>query len=203
MKYGGDTAVGAMTIVNAVNTFIFMPIFGINQGVQPILGFNYGARLFHRVKKAFILAVKGAVTISTIGFLAIQLLSKYFIVIFTSNPELLETASKGLKIFTLMFPFIGFQIIASVYFQAIGKPKITMFLSLSRQVLFLIPIVLIFSKIWGVLGIWMAVPSADILSVIVTLIMTKKEMKNLKLLEEEEDLRKNVNNDESTRKSTN
>ena len=203
MKYGGDISVGAMTIVNAVNTFIFMPIFGINQGVQPILGFNYGARLYHRVKEAFVLAVKGAVTISTLGFLAIQFLSKYFIVIFTSNPELLDVASKGLKIFTLMFPFIGFQIIAAVYFQAIGKPKTTMFLSLSRQVLFLIPIVLIFSRIWGVRGVWMAVPSADILSVTVTFIMTRKEMKNLKLLENEEDLRKNVNENQSTRESTN
>ncbi|WP_418966167.1 MATE family efflux transporter [Cetobacterium sp.] len=202
MKYGGDTAVGAMTIVNAVNTFIFMPIFGINQGVQPILGFNYGAKLFHRVREAFILAVKGAVTISTIGFLAIQFLSKYFIVIFTSNPELLDAAAKGLKIFTLMFPFVGFQIIAAVYFQAIGKPKTTMFLSLSRQVLFLIPLVLIFSKIWGVRGVWMAIPTADILSVTVTFIMTKKEMKNLKLLEKEEDLRKNANKIQSTREST-
>ena len=193
MKYGGDIAVGAMTIVNAVNTFILMPIFGINQGVQPILGFNYGARKYHRVREAFILAVKGAITISTLGFLTIQLLSKYFIVIFTSNPELLNAASNGLRVFTLMFPFVGFQIIAAVYFQAIGKPKTTMFLSLSRQFIFLIPIVLLFSRLWGVKGIWMAVPCADILSVTVTFIMTKRELNNLKILEKEEDLRINVN----------
>ncbi|MEG3014348.1 MAG: MATE family efflux transporter [Cetobacterium sp.] len=193
MKYGGDVAVGAMTIVNAVNTFILMPIFGINQGVQPILGFNYGARKYHRVREAFILAVKGAITISTIGFLTIQLLSKYFIVIFTSNPQLLNAASNGLRVFTLMFPVVGFQIIAAVYFQAIGKPKTTMFLSLSRQFIFLIPIVLLFSRLWGVKGIWMAVPCTDILSVIVTFIMTKRELNNLKILEKEEDLRINVN----------
>ncbi|MGL5088560.1 MAG: MATE family efflux transporter [Fusobacteriaceae bacterium] len=193
MKYGGDVAVGAMTIVNAVNTFILMPIFGINQGVQPILGFNYGAKFYHRVREAFILGVKGAVIISTIGFLAIQFLSKYFIIIFTSDPNLLDAASKGLKIFTLMFPFLGFQIIAAIYFQATGKPKTTIFLSLARQVLFLIPILLIFSKIWGINGVWAAVPAADVLAVIVTFIMTKKEMKNLKKLEKEEDLKKNVN----------
>ncbi|MBC2850189.1 MATE family efflux transporter [Cetobacterium sp. 8H] len=193
MKYGGDIAVGAMTIVNAVNTFILMPIFGINQGVQPILGFNYGARKYHRVREAFILAVKGAITISTLGFLTIQLLSKYFIVIFTSNPELLNAASNGLRIFTLMFPVVGFQIIAAVYFQAIGKPKTTMFLSLSRQFIFLIPIVLLFSRLWGVKGIWMAVPCTDILSVVVTFIMTKRELNNLKILEKEEDLRIDVN----------
>ncbi|MGL5355680.1 MAG: MATE family efflux transporter, partial [Cetobacterium sp.] len=203
MKYGGDIAVGAMTIVNAVNTFIFMPIFGINQGVQPILGFNYGAKLYHRVREAFVLAVKGAMTISTIGFLAIQFLSKYFIVIFTNDPELLKAASKGLKIFTLMFPFIGFQIIAAIYFQATGKPKTTMFLSLSRQVLFLIPTVLIFSRIWGVNGVWAAVPTADILAVVLTFIMTKREMVNLKKLEKEEVLKKNVIKNEFNPQRTN
>ena len=192
MKYGGDIAVGAMTIVNAVNTFILMPIFGINQGVQPILGFNYGARHYHRVREAFILAVKGAVAISTLGFLTIQFLSKYFIVIFTNNPELLKAASNGLRIFTLMFPVVGFQIIAAVYFQAIGKPKTTMFLSLSRQFIFLIPIVLLFSKLWGVKGVWMAVPCADALSTVLTFIMTKRELLNLKTLEKEEDLKTNV-----------
>ncbi|MGL5356545.1 MAG: MATE family efflux transporter [Cetobacterium sp.] len=197
MKHGGDIAVGAMTIVNAVNTFILMPIFGINQGVQPILGFNYGAKLYSRVREAFILAVKGAVAISTLGFFSIQFLSKYFITIFTKNPELLDVASKGLRVFTLMFPFIGFQIIASIYFQAIGKPKTTIFLSLSRQVLFLIPTVLLFSNLWGVKGVWMSVPCADILAVSLTLIMTKKEMKNLKILEKEEELKRNVYENES------
>lgn len=193
MKYGGDVAVGAMTIANAVNTFILMPIFGINQGVQPILGFNYGARLFHRVREAFKLAVKGATIISTLGFFAIQFLSKYFIVIFTKDPELLTVAANGLRIFTFMFPFLGFQIIAAIYFQATGKPKTTMFLSLSRQVLFLIPLVLILSRFFGVKGVWLAVPCADILSVTVTYIMTKREMKALKELEKEEDLKENVN----------
>ena len=182
-KYGGNVAVGAMTIINAIFTFIIMPIFGINQGVQPILSFNYGAKHYHRVREAFILAVKGAVLISTIGFIAIQLLSKYFIVVFTNNLELLEVASKGLKIFTIMFPVVGFQIIATVYFQAIGKSKITMFLSMSRQFIFLIPIMLLFSRIWGVTGVWMSVACSDALSAIVTFILTKKELKNLKKLE--------------------
>ncbi|WP_297406071.1 MATE family efflux transporter, partial [uncultured Cetobacterium sp.] len=193
MKYGGDVAVGAMTIANAVNTFILMPIFGINQGVQPILGFNYGAKLYHRVSQAFKLAVKGATVISTLGFFAIQFLSPYFIVIFTKDPQLLKVASSGLKIFTMMFPFLGFQIIAAIYFQATGKPKTTMFLSLSRQVLFLIPLVLVLSKLFGVKGVWLAVPCADILSVTVTFIMTKREMKALERLEKEEDFKKNVN----------
>lgn len=187
MKYGGDVAVGAMAIVNAVNTFILMPIFGINQGVQPILGFNYGAQHFHRVREVFILAIKWAVSISTVGFLAIQFLSKFFIVVFTDDPQLLEVSAIGLRIFTIMFPFVGYQIIASVYFQATGKPKTTLFLSLCRQVLFLIPLVLIFSKMFGVKGVWLAIPCADVLSVGVTSIMTFREMKILKSLERKED----------------
>ncbi|SJZ69567.1 putative efflux protein, MATE family [Cetobacterium ceti] len=181
--YGGDIAVGAMTIVNGIVTFVLMPIFGINQGLQPILGYNYGAKLYKRVKEALIKAIIGATFISTLGFLCIQFLSKYFIYIFTQNQELISVAAKGLRIFTLLLPFLGFQIITSVYFQAIGKPKMTMFLSLCRQVLFLIPSILIFSKIWGVRGVWMAVPFSDMLSVIVTFLLVRKEMKVLNRLE--------------------
>lgn len=181
--YGGDIAVGSMTIVNSIVTFVLMPIFGINQGLQPILGYNYGAKLYLRVKEALTKAIIGAMTISTIGFLCIQFLSKYFIYIFTSDQALINSASFGLKIFTLMLPFVGFQIISSVYFQATGKPKTTMFLSLCRQVLFLIPSILIFSKLWGVTGVWIAVPFSDTLSVIVTYIMVHREIKNLKKLE--------------------
>lgn len=193
IKYGGDIDVAAMTIVNAIITFILMPIFGINQGVQPILGFNYGAKLYSRVKKAYISAVKGAVIISTIGFFGVQFFSKYLIEIFTQDAELVSITVRGLKICTLMFPFLGYQIISTIYFQAIGKPKTTIFLSLSRQILFLIPIVFILSKFWGVVGVWIAIPCSDILSVIITTIMTKKEMKNLKVLEKKEKMNKNVN----------
>ncbi|MGL6114049.1 MATE family efflux transporter [Cetobacterium sp. SF1] len=180
--YGGDIAVGAMTIVNGIVTFVLMPIFGINQGLQPILGYNYGAKLYKRVRESLIKAIMGATIISTLGFLCIQFLSKYFIYIFTQDAELIAVASKGLKIFTLLLPFLGFQIITSVYFQAIGRPKMTMFLSLCRQVLFLIPSLIIFSKLWGVKGVWMAVPFSDMLSVIVTYLSVRKEMKVLKKL---------------------
>lgn len=178
--YGGDTGIGAMAIVQAVITFVLMPIFGINQGLQPILGYNYGAKLYKRVKEALFKGIFGATVICIIYFLGIQFLSKYFINIFTHEKSLVILASKGLRIQTMMLPIIGFQIISSVYFQAVGKPKMSMFISLSRQIVLLIPCILIMSRIFGAMGIWYAGPTADFLATVVTFILIRKELKNLK-----------------------
>lgn len=182
--YGGDAGIGAMAIVQAVITFISMPIFGINQGLQPILGYNYGARLYPRVKGALFKAIFAATVLCVIDFLAIQFLSKYFINIFTQEKELVRIASVGLKIQTFMLPIVGFQIIASIYFQAIGKPKMSFFMSLTRQIIVLIPCILIMSKLFGVKGIWFAGPTADFIATVLTFIFIKMELKHLKELEE-------------------
>lgn len=181
--YGGDTAIGAMAIVQAVITFISMPIFGINQGLQPILGYNYGAKLYSRVKEALFKAIFAATVLCVIDFLAIQFLSKYFINIFTHEKELVRIASIGLRIQTFMLPIVGFQIIASIYFQAIGKPKMSFFMSLTRQIIVLIPCILIMSKLFGVEGVWFAGPTADFIATVVTFIFIKMELKHLKELE--------------------
>lgn len=182
--YGGDAGIGAMAIVQAVITFISMPIFGINQGLQPILGYNYGARLYPRVKEALFKAIFAATVLCVIDFLAIQFLSKYFINIFTQEKELVRIASVGLKVQTFMLPIVGFQIIASIYFQAIGKPKMSFFMSLTRQIIVLIPCILIMSKLFGVKGIWFAGPTADFIATVLTFIFIKMELKHLKELEE-------------------
>lgn len=181
--YGGDTAIGAMAIVQAVITFISMPIFGINQGLQPILGYNYGAKLYSRVKEALFKAIFAATVLCVIDFLAIQFLSKYFINIFTHEKELVRIASIGLRIQTFMLPIVGFQIIASIYFQAIGKPRMSFFMSLTRQIIVLIPCILIMSKLFGVEGVWFAGPTADFIATVVTFIFIKMELKHLKELE--------------------
>lgn len=181
--YGGDTAIGAMAIVQAVITFISMPIFGINQGLQPILGYNYGAKLYSRVKEALFKAIFAATVLCVIDFLAIQFLSKYFINIFTHEKELVRIASIGLRIQTFMLPIVGFQIIASIYFQAIGKPKMSFFMSLTRQIIVLIPCILIMSKLFGIEGVWFAGPTADFIATVVTFIFIKMELKHLKELE--------------------
>ena len=183
--YGGDTGIGAMAIVQAVITFVLMPIFGINQGLQPILGYNYGAKLYKRVKEALFKGIFAATIICVFYFLGIQFLSKYFINIFTQQKALVDLASKGLRVQTMMLPIIGFQIISAIYFQAVGKPKMSLFMSLSRQIVILIPCILIMSKIFGAVGIWYAGPTSDFIATLITFILIKRELVTLDNLEKE------------------
>ena len=185
--YGGDNSIGAMAIIQAIVIFLAMPIFGINQGLQPILGYNYGAKLYARVREALRKAILGASIICIFNFLVIQLLSKYFIFIFTREKALLDIASFGLRINTIMFPIIGFQIISSVYFQAVGKPKLSLFISLSRQIIILIPCIIVMSRLFGLTGIWFAAPTSDFISTVITFILIKREMKTLKHLQKEQE----------------
>lgn len=177
--YGGDASIGAMAIIQGIVIFLAMPIFGINQGVQPILGYNYGAKLYGRVKEALFKAILAATVICLIAFVTTQFLSKYFIYIFTQEPTTVDIAKMGLRINTLMFPIIGFQIISSVYFQAVGKPKMSLFISLSRQIIILIPCIIIMSKMFGIMGIWFSTPVSDFLSTLLTFILVRREMKHL------------------------
>ena len=181
-NYGGDSGIGAMAIVQGIITFILMPIFGINQGLQPILGYNYGSRLYGRVREALFKAIFAATTLCLIDFLGIQFLSKYLINIFAKNEELISIASRGLKIQTFMFPLAGFQIISSIYFQAIGKPKMSFFMSLTRQIIVLVPSIFIMSRMFGMAGIWYAAPVSDFLSAVLTFILIRRELKILKNL---------------------
>lgn len=193
--YGGDNSIGAMAIIQAIVIFLAMPIFGINQGLQPILGYNYGAKLYARVREALDKAILGASIICIFDFLIIQFLSKYFIFIFTREKALLDIASFGLRINTIMFPIIGFQIICSVYFQAVGKPKLSLFISLSRQIIILIPCIIIMSKMFGLTGIWFAAPTSDFISTVITYVLIRKEMKSLKYLQrEQENLKRELEN---------
>lgn len=181
--YGGDASIGAMAIIQGIVIFLTMPIFGINQGVQPILGYNYGARLYGRVKEALFKAIIAATAICLIAFVTTQFLSKYFIFIFTQEAAIVDIAKLGLRINTLMFPIIGFQIISSIYFQAVGKPKMSLFISLSRQIIILIPCIIIMAKLFGVAGVWFAAPTSDFLSSLLTFMLVKRELKHLNHLQ--------------------
>lgn len=185
--YGGDNSIGAMAIIQAIAMFLVMPIFGINQGLQPILGYNYGAKLYSRVREALRKAIFGATIICLIAFVTVQFLSKYFIFIFTRERALIDIAAYGLRINTAMFPIIGFQIISSVYFQAVGKPKLSLFISLSRQIIVLIPCILIMSRIFGLNGVWFAAPTSDLIATIITFILIRREMRLLKELQKEQE----------------
>jgi Na+-driven multidrug efflux pump len=180
LKYGGDLAIAAMGVTNSLTMLILMPIFGINQGVQPIIGFNYGAKRYNRVKEALKLAIIGASIISIIGFIIVQLFPRPMISLFGKvDLELINIGSHGMRIFLSMLPIVGFQIVSANYFQAVGKPKHSMFLSLSRQVIILIPLLLILPSIFKLNGVWMAGPSADFISSIVTAIFIFIEIRHL------------------------
>jgi putative MATE family efflux protein len=176
---GGDIAIGAMTVIQSIAIFFLMPIFGINQGTQPVVGFNYGAKEYKRVKKALIMATTAGVAIATTGFLLTQLFTEPLIRIFNSDPELIRVATKGMKTFLIMLPLVGFQIISANYFQAVGKAPKAIFLSLLRQVLVLIPLLLILPKYFGLDGVWYAGPTADLIASILTGIFIFNEMRHL------------------------
>ncbi len=177
---GGDLAIGAMTIINSVALIFLMPMFGLNQGSQPIIGFNYGAKSYKRVKDALKYAITAATVVAVTGFLVIQLFPEGIVKLFNKDPELVKIGARGIRIYLFMLPVIGFQIISTNYFQAVGKAKMAMLLSMLRQVILLIPLLLTLPNIFGLNGVWMAGPISDGLSAIITGIFLYKEMGKLK-----------------------
>lgn len=186
--YGGDLAIGAMAAISSISMIFLMPIFGINQGSQPIIGYNYGAKKYERAQKTVKLAMIAATVILVIGGIFIQALPSVAISMFNADPKLLEIGVPGLRIYLFMMPIIGISIIGSNYFQSIGKAKLATFLSLLRQVILLIPLTLILPKVagLGLIGVWLAGPVSDFLSTIITGIFIVKEFKKEYIIENEE-----------------
>ena len=179
--YGGDLAISVMGIVYAVALFIVMPIFGINQGAQPIIGYNYGAQKFDRVKKTLQLAILVASTITVAGFVVVMVFPGEVVWLFNRDDDALrQLGTHALRICLMMLPIIGFQIVSSSYFQAVGKPKQAMFLGLSRQVFLLIPAVLVLPHFFGLNGLWASLPTADLGSSVLTAIWLAIELRHLR-----------------------
>ena len=174
-----NTAVSIYGIYYRLQTFITMPVNGLVQGIRPIIGFNYGAKKYERAKEAFKYATIAACVICIIGFISIQCFPTQIISLFNNDPELTTLAIKGIRIYLLMMPVVGINIVATSYYQSIGKAKISMFVSLLRQVILLIPFTIILPKFIGLDGVWAAGACADSLSVIITLVLLKKEFKQL------------------------
>ncbi len=180
VRYGGDLAISAMGIVNSIAMFFLMPLFGINQGAQPIIGYNYGAEKFDRVKKTLKLAIAAATLVVLFGFTITRLFPERLVNLFSKqDPELISLSSRAIQIYLMMLPIIGFQIVGANYFQAIGKPRQAMTLSLSRQVLLLIPALLILPRFFGLDGVFCAGPVADFGSSVITGICLYLELKHL------------------------
>lgn len=178
--HGGDLAIGAYGIVNRVVFLFLMIVMGFNQGMQPIAGYNYGARQYDRLIQVFKYTVFCGVMVTTIGFLAGQLFPRPIIYLFTSDPDLTRIAMEGLRIVLIVFPVVGFQMVTSSFFQSIGMAKKAIFLSLTRQLLFLIPSLLIFPHFFGTMGVWMSMPVADSIATIVSGCMLSWQLKRLR-----------------------
>ena len=179
VHYGDSIAVSAFSVYNSAMTIAIMPIFGINQGVQPIVGYNYGAQKFDRVRKAMLLGIIWATVVSMLGLSLIRLFPEQIVRAFNKSPQLIELGVKALNTNSLALPLVGSQIICSNYFQYINKPKAATFLSLSRQCLFLIPALLILPKMYGLDGIFYAQPLSDVLAFTVSVISCAVAMKKL------------------------
>ncbi len=180
IKHGGDIAVGAMAIVSSTTMMMVMTIISINMAIQPIIGFNYGAGLYCRVRETAVKAIRYGTLVATGGWLICMLIPGLVISIFNhDNMELREAGVLGLRIYCAVLPVVGFQIIASSYFQAIGKAKLATFLSLLRQIIVLLPLILLLPKFWGVAGVWIANPVSDLVAAVVTYIFFRNELRKL------------------------
>ncbi len=180
LEYGGDLAVGAFGIVNRVAMLFVMIVFGLNQGMQPIAGYNYGAKLYDRVLEVLKKSVVFATIVMTVGFLVAELFPQSIVSIFTNNQELIAKSTTGLRIVFIFYPLIGFQIVVSTFFQSIGKAGKAIFLSLTRQVIFLIPFLLILPKYFGINGVWVAMPASDALSIILSFLLIRLQIKEFR-----------------------
>jgi putative MATE family efflux protein len=178
--HGGDLAISVMGIVYALIMMIAMPIFGINQGAQPIIGYNYGAAKLDRVKRTLLTAILAASCLTVMGFVVTMLFSVQVVRLFSrGDPELVALGSHALRICTIFLPLVGFQIVSAGYFQAVGKPKHAMLLMLSRQIFLLIPAILILPLFFGLDGTWAAMPTADLGSSLLTGVCLFLELRHL------------------------
>lgn len=181
-QYGGDDAVGALGILMTYAQLLVMVVIGITQGMQPIIGFNYGARKFHRLKRAFWLSVAAGSAVTFLGAVGAQFCPEYIARAFTTDSDLIEKTAQALRISTVAFWAVGFQIVSTNLFQSLGLAGKSIFLSLTRQILFLLPLIYIFSSVLGLQGVWMAYATSDIVATLVTTVMVIFQMRKINKL---------------------
>ncbi len=186
-SYGGDLAIGAYGIVNRISFLFIMINMGLNQGMQPIAGYNYGARKYSRVREVYMKTVKYATFVVLIGFVVSIACPHAAVSVFTSDEELISLAAKGLTVMNLMLPLVGFQMVTSNLFQCLGMINKSIILSMSRQLLFLIPLLYLLPLALDSKGIWLSFPISDFLAALVTFIMLLGLLKKLKKLNDGDD----------------
>ena len=179
-KYGGDLAIGAFGIVNRLVFIIVMIVMGLNQGMQPIAGYNFGAGQHARVIKTLKLTIIYATCVTTFGFIVGMLFSDWVVSIFTSDAELIALSAKGLRIVVMFFPIIGFQMVTANFFQSIGMASKAIFLSLTRQMMVLLPCLIILPRFFGVAGVWYSMPISDLLASLIAGTMLVWQLRKFK-----------------------
>lgn len=180
VKYGGDMAVGAYGIANSIAMIFVMFVIGLDQGMQPIAGYNYGSQQTDRLMRVLKLTILTATGIMVTGWLIAHIVPYYCARMFTTDPELIRQAIKAIQINMMMYPLIGYQMVITNFFQCIGKVKISIFLSLSRQLLFLLPLLAILPHFFQVDGVWASLPSSDLTASLVAAIIMTVYMRRLK-----------------------
>jgi putative MATE family efflux protein len=180
VRYGGDMAVGAYSIANSMVMVFFMFVMGMTQGMQPIVGYNYGAEKYDRMFRCLWLTIAAATAILLVGWTLSMLFPRQIVRIFTSDPTLIDLSAHGLVLDMLVFFVVGSQAVITNFFQCIGKVKVSIFLSLSRQLLLLLPMAYFFPMIWDLDGVWYSMPTSDFGSFAMTIPLLIWYMKKLK-----------------------
>ena len=187
VRYGGDLSVGSYGIASAVSTMFVMIVMGLNQGMQPIAGYNYGAQNLDRVMRVLKIAIIAATVIWTTGWLIAMIFPEYIARIFTKDEKLIQLSVFAIRVDMLVVPVVGLQMVVTNFFQCIGKVKVSIFLSLSRQLLFLLPLLYTLPLFFGVNGVWFSLPVSDFIAANVANVMMltymRKFKKQLKLSE--------------------
>ena len=170
VRFGGDMSVGAYSIGNSIAMIFVMSVIGLNQGMQPIAGYNYGAQQYERMMRVVKLSIITATCIMLTGWSLAMFVPYHCVRLFTTNPELIKRSINALHIIMMMFPLIGCQMVITNFFQCIGKVKISIFLSLSRQLLFLLPLLILLPNFYEINGVWASMPTSDFIAVVVAII---------------------------------
>jgi len=178
--YGGDVAIAVFGIIIKVNSFIFLPLLGMSFGLQPIVGYNYGAKQFGRIAEAVKLALISTTTFGLVGLLIIHLFTEQILGLFSADPQYLAVGKHAIKIMLLGMPLIGLNVVAMTLFQALGKARPSFILSLSRQILFLIPLVVILPGFYELDGVWVAYPISDLLSFLLSVYLISRVYRTFK-----------------------
>ena len=187
VHYGGDLSVGAYGISNKILFIFVMFVIGLNQGMQPIAGYNYGAQKFDRLMHVVKLTMLSATAVMTVGWCLAIFMPRLCVRLFTTDATLISISANALRIMCCMFPIVGYQMVVTNFFQCIGKVKVSIFLSLSRQLIFLLPMLWLLPHFFQLNGVWFSMPTSDLLASVVTAWVMVRYMRMFKRQQQEKD----------------